>query len=79
MKKIDVAAVGAMIMYGTIDPRRFGSFGKSIVRLFQVITLDRWSEIYTDNKDAAPGIWALGFVLIILETFVFEKYALVLL
>ena len=65
-----------MIVYGTYDPGRFGTFGKSIVRLFQVITLDRWSEIYTDNKDDAPGIWALGFVLIIAQTFVFEKYGL---
>ena len=69
----DVCAVAAVILYGTVDPRKFGSLGKSLVRLFQVITLDRWSEMYTDNKETASGIWALAFVLIILETFVFEK------
>jgi voltage-gated sodium channel len=68
-----VCAVAAVYLYGDIDPKRFGSLGKAIVRLFQVITLDRWSEIYTDNKVAAPSTWYLGFVLIIAETFVFEK------
>jgi voltage-gated sodium channel len=70
---IDVCAVASVILYGQIDPGRFGSLGKATVRLFQVITLDRWSEMYTNNKEAAPSIWWLGFVFIIIQTFVLEK------
>ena len=67
-----VFAVAGVILYGQIDSHKFGSIGKSFVRLFQVITLDRWSEVYTNN-DNNLGIWFLAFALIILETFVFEK------
>ena len=37
-----VCAVASVILFGDINPYKFGSIGKSAVSLFEVITLDRW-------------------------------------
>jgi hypothetical protein len=68
---LDIFAVASVLLWGDRDPEFFGGLGTAIVRLFQVITLDRWSEMYT--KYSEISVWIMAFLVIILETFVFEK------
>ncbi|KAI9139620.1 Ion transport protein-domain-containing protein [Paraphysoderma sedebokerense] len=66
-----IFAVIGRTLYGSVDPARFGSLGKTFFRLFSLMTLDEWTSIWHDNKAKAPEIFVFLMVFIILETFVF--------
>ncbi|KAI8926479.1 Ion transport protein-domain-containing protein [Entophlyctis helioformis] len=65
-----IFAVAGTLMYGMLDSR-FNGLGTTSFRLLQVMTLARWSELYTDNKDESPTMWYFLVIFIILQTFVF--------
>ncbi|KAJ3100467.1 Cation channel sperm-associated protein 1 [Phlyctochytrium planicorne] len=48
------AAYGT-ISFNTVDPRRFGSIGRTIFRQFQIITTDTWTNFYRENQKSGPG------------------------
>ncbi|KAJ3361104.1 Cation channel sperm-associated protein 1 [Allomyces javanicus] len=66
-----VFAVIARVIYAKLDPHHFGSLPRSMFWLFSLMTLDDWSKIWIENKDAAPDIFAFLFAFLFLESFVF--------
>ncbi|KNE67881.1 hypothetical protein, variant [Allomyces macrogynus ATCC 38327] len=66
-----VFAVIARVIYAKLDPHHFGSLPRSMFWLFSLMTLDDWSKIWIQNKDAAPDIFAFLFAFLFLESFVF--------
>ncbi|KAI8830631.1 hypothetical protein BJ741DRAFT_619427 [Chytriomyces cf. hyalinus JEL632] len=64
-------AVIATAAYRDVDPRRFGTIANSMFRLFQLMTLDSWSNFVTDNRDKSSTIHYFVVFVIVLETFVF--------
>ncbi|ORZ34641.1 Ion transport protein-domain-containing protein [Catenaria anguillulae PL171] len=66
-----IFAVIARSMYASVDPERFGTLGSTFFRLFSVLTLDEWSDIYMDNRIKAPDMFLFLFIFIVLESFVF--------
>ncbi|KAJ3022169.1 UNVERIFIED_CONTAM: Cation channel sperm-associated protein 1 [Siphonaria sp. JEL0065] len=66
-----VLAVIATVSYREIDPRRFGYISTSLFRLFQLMTLDKWSDIVNENREKSHTIQFFVVFVIVLETFVF--------
>jgi voltage-gated sodium channel len=52
------------------DPEHWGSLGKSVLSLFQVVTLDGWSEIMQTALEVAPFAWIYFVSLVIVTTFI---------
>lgn len=53
-------------LYGGILPERFGTLDKSLLTLFEVLTLEAWSPLMRSLLPVAPHAWAyfLSFILI---------------
>ncbi|KAI8613840.1 hypothetical protein BC830DRAFT_431679 [Chytriomyces sp. MP71] len=66
-----ILAVVATAAYRDIDSRRFGSITTSLFRLFQLMTLDHWSDIVNENREKSKTIQYFVIFVIVLETFVF--------
>ncbi|KAI9345219.1 Ion transport protein-domain-containing protein [Obelidium mucronatum] len=71
MVTLYILAVIATASYRDIDPRRFGHISTSLFRLFQLMTLDQWSNIVNENRDQSSTIQFFVVFVIVLETFVF--------
>ncbi|WP_040166132.1 ion transporter [Microbacterium gorillae] len=54
-----VSAVMATMLFGSQFPEMFGTLGRSLFTLFQIMTLDNWSVISRDVWGAIP--WAPAF------------------
>ena len=64
------AAVMAVGFFGESFPDWFGSIGKSLFTLFQIMTLESWSMgIVRPVMEAHPKAWAFFVPFIILATF----------
>ena len=64
------AAVMAVCFFGATFPDWFGSIGKSLYTLFQVMTLESWSMgIVRPVMEAHPFAWAFFVPFIIIATF----------
>lgn len=64
------AAVMAVGFFGATFPDWFGSIGKSLFTLFQIMTLESWSMgIVRPVMEAHPAAWAFFVPFIILATF----------
>lgn len=64
------AAVMAVGFFGETFPQWFGSIGKSLFTLFQIMTLESWSMgIVRPVMEAHPVAWAFFVPFIILATF----------
>jgi voltage-gated sodium channel len=64
------AAVMAVGFFGDTHPDWFGSIGKSLYSLFQIMTLESWSMgIVRPVMEAHPHAWAFFVPFIILATF----------
>lgn len=62
-----VFAVMGTKLYGEVAPESFGTLGRSMFTLFQVMTLDGWStDVVRPMMQANPYVWAyfLPFILI---------------
>ena len=71
---VDIFAVIGTSIYREVDPRRFGSVGRSFFRLFSLMTLDDWATIWSDNREEADDLFYFLFFFIFFETFVLLKY-----
>lgn len=64
------AAVMGVGFFGATFPEWFGSIGKSLFTLFQIMTLESWSMgIVRPVMEAHPAAWAFFVPFIILATF----------
>ncbi|KAJ3205785.1 hypothetical protein HDU82_004962 [Entophlyctis luteolus] len=63
-----ILAVVATSLYRDVDPRRFGSILTSLFRLFQLMTLDKWSNIVNENRSKSWTIEYFVVFVIVLET-----------
>ena len=59
------AVIGRGLFY-EVAPTRFGTLGKALFTLFQLITLDDWFYMYSDVVAKSPGGYRLKFVLLLL-------------
>ncbi|KAJ1567361.1 hypothetical protein HK405_006259 [Cladochytrium tenue] len=68
-----VFAVVGTVCYRDADQARFGSIGATLFSLFQLMTLDHWSNIYRNSETNSPTLYYFVVIVIILETFVLLK------
>jgi voltage-gated sodium channel len=47
-----IYAVMGVFLFGALDPQHFGSLGRSLLTLFQVVTLEGWADIMRDQLAA---------------------------
>lgn len=60
-----IFAVIGSAEFGHLDPENFGSLGKSMMTLFQVVTLEGWVEIYKGlGGGALATIYFVSFILL---------------
>ena len=52
------------------DPERWGTLGDAILSLFQVVTLDGWSEIMQSALEIAPLTWIYFISFVVFTTFI---------
>ncbi len=52
------------------DPEHWGSLGESVLSLFQVVTLDGWSEIMQSALAVVPLAWIYFVSFVIVTTFI---------
>ncbi len=52
------------------DPEHWGTLGKSVLSLFQVVTLDGWSDIMQTALKVAPFAWIYFVSFVIVTTFI---------
>jgi voltage-gated sodium channel len=65
-----VAAVMATKLFGGLQPEWFGSIGRSLYTLFQVMTLESWSMgIARPVMEVYPYAWAFFVPFILIATF----------
>lgn len=66
-----VSAVIATNMFGVAFPERFGSLSQSFFTLFQVMTLEGWSEeIARPVMEIFPSAWVFFIIFILTATFI---------
>lgn len=51
-----IYAVAGIHLFGAHDPKNFGSFSAALLSLFQLVTLDNWSELFHTQAEFVPGI-----------------------
>jgi voltage-gated sodium channel len=64
-----IAAVIATLLYRDIAPENFGHLGISLFSLFQIMTLEGWSDIATRIMAVQPWAWIFFIGYILLATF----------
>ena len=63
-------AIVGQTLFNEHDPARWGNLGLSILSLFQVITLDGWSEILHTAMELQPLAWVYFVSFVVTATFV---------
>ncbi len=61
-----IYAIMGVHLFGKHDAEHFGSLPPALMSLFQIITLDNWSDIFATAKGSSPGTAATYFVTFIL-------------
>ncbi|MEU5879504.1 ion transporter [Spirillospora sp. NPDC047279] len=64
-----VAGVMATQMFGTAMPDAFGSLGRSLFTLFQIMTGDGWSDVAREVMREQPFAWLFFVIYILVSTF----------
>lgn len=64
-----VAAVMSTKLFGELQPEWFGTIGRSIFTLFQIMTLESWAEIARSLMAVEPWSWAFFVPFILIVTF----------
>ena len=63
-------ALVGIIIFGESDPARWGDLGAAAATLFQILTLDAWSEIMRSANEAAPFAWVYFISFVVISGFV---------
>lgn len=66
---IYIAAVMSTKLFGETAPEYFGTFGKSLFSLFQIMTLEGWPDIAREVMTAHPFAWLFFVAYILTATF----------
>lgn len=61
-----IYAVAGIHLFGTHDPEHFGALHGALLTLFQIITLDNWSDLFAVAAAAMPLTATLYFISFIL-------------
>ena len=61
-----IYAIMGVHLFGAVDAAHFGNLAAALLTLFQLITLDNWSDVFTTASGSSPGITAAYFVSFIL-------------
>lgn len=64
-----VAAVMATKLFGAAAPEFFGSLGKSLFTLFQIMTVEGWPDIAREVMASKPHAWMFFVAYLVLSTF----------
>ncbi len=62
-----IYAVAGVHLFGPQMPEDFGTIPAALMSLFQIITLDNWSDLFNPAQSAAPigaGIYFVSFILL---------------
>ena len=51
-----IYAVAGIHLFGSTDPKNFGSLGTALVTLFRIVTLDNWGDIFQLQLANVPAI-----------------------
>lgn len=51
-----IYAVAGIHLFGAHDPKNFGSLPAAFMSLFQLVTLDNWSELFHEQTPFVPGL-----------------------
>lgn len=63
------AIVGVSLFQGT-DPAHWGSLGRAVLTLFEILTLEGWVEIMDQSLPATPWAWVYYVSFVVLAVFV---------
>jgi voltage-gated sodium channel len=66
---IYVAAVMTTKLFGGAAPEFFGTLGRSLFSLFQVMTVEGWPDIARDVMAIRPAAWIFFVVYLLVSTF----------
>jgi voltage-gated sodium channel len=58
------------ILYADHDPDRLGNIGRSLLTLFQVLTLEGWNEVLDKQMEYSSWSWAYFVSFVLIGTFV---------
>ncbi len=64
-----VAAVMATMLFGAVAPEYFGTLGRSLFTLFQIMTMEGWADIARAVMVQQPLAWIFFLVFILVSTF----------
>lgn len=64
-----IAAVMGTKLFAETSPEYFGSLGKTLFTLFQVMTMEGWADIARDIMAVQPWAWLFFLVFIMVSTF----------
>ncbi|KAJ3116357.1 Cation channel sperm-associated protein 1 [Phlyctochytrium bullatum] len=59
------------VLFQDVDPRRFGSVGRTAFRLFQIMSQDTWTNLYRDNSSHSWFIYYYVMAVEIVMHFIF--------
>ena len=62
-----IYAVAGVHLFGRQMPEDFGSISAALMSLFQIITLDNWSDLFNPAQSTAPlaaGVYFVSFILL---------------
>jgi voltage-gated sodium channel len=57
-------------LFHDADPGRWGSLGRSVLTLFEVLTLEGWVEMQEASMQATPWAWAFYMSFIVIAVFI---------
>ena len=58
------------MLYADHDPEQFGNIGRSLLTLFQVLTLEGWNEVLAKEMELTSWSWVYFVSFVLLATFV---------
>jgi voltage-gated sodium channel len=58
------------LLYDEHDPERFGNIGRSLLTLFQVLTLEGWNDVLAKEMEYSSWSWVYFVSFVLIGTFV---------
>jgi len=65
-----VYGVAGYHLYAAHDPARWGTLGKALLTLFQIATLEAWTEVMNKAMELSPWHWVYFVSFVLFGTFV---------
>lgn len=65
-----VYAIGGFYLFGPYDPERWGTLGRALLSLFQILTLEGWPEMQAALLGPLPWAWVYFASFVVIAVFV---------